>query len=580
MSYRAHSLEDNSVAPTNKLSMLLAKTASSQHDVVRTSQENCVALTVSPAIMIALGRTKLLFLLSCMTMPVSARSSAPAATTTRRFGHGGDLLWYNDILQATVLEDSPLPLQNQLDQEYSLYHGGDIIWKSPVTSRQQRIRHVAVTAEDSATETNNGVESETSNFGDAGEAAKSRIRDTNEVSPSSMGVYDCPDAPGSAGFLYWEDLINAIEDDSAGGLNTVFMLCPTVFAADQPLNIKANNIEIGCVTVTGCNIQNATVFVGNQVDNIVLAGLEFSNQKEELMIGQGTNVRLIACTFRGALFSGMDNQRAAVVTAGRTLFLGCHFESNLGEGAVFVVGGKPFFESCRFVSNRAVNDNSGASAIALRTANERTSQVSIRNSCFDENQGHYIVFVKGSNSKVILNRNNAIANSLGDATCQGIYSAKRSSCEDFDLIDTSCSALFSSMTTNSPAIATPLTISPASSPPSEAPSSYGTGNVTVSDETPWTNETSSVGTTNDDTRGRGSLPQDIAGDPPERDVFPEKKNPQPEETESADPLDEALEEYNNSDGILSIESYSSNGPNLLGTLLLTIASAAVVIFRS
>lgn len=537
------------------------------------SQANRVAR--SPAIMIASATAKLSLLLLGMAMAVVARNSAPVSTTGR-MGHGGGDLWYHDILQATTdMKDVPLLLQNQLGQEYALYHGVDISWKSPDPSRRQGLRHVAVTAEDSAT----GAENVVATVGDDARkktekqklptinSAKSQIRYTNEVNMTSVGVYDCPDAPGSTGFLYWKDLINAIDDDSAGSLNTLFMLCPTVFVADQPLNILTSNIEIGCVTVTGCIIQNATVFVEDGVSNVVLAGLEFSNQAGEFTIGRNTNVRLIACTFREALFSGSDTQRAAVVTAGRTLFFACHFENNLGDGAVFVTGGKPFFESCRFESNRAFNDNSGAT-IVVRTANERTSKVSIRNSCFDENQGQYIVLVgRANNSKVILNQNNSISNSLGGVVCQGIYDKSLPSCEDFDLIGTTCTDHFATMTTSSPATASPLAMPPASAPTID------------SDEKPWATETDSVGTTNDDTRGRSSLPQDTDGDPPERDIFPERKDPQPSDTESADPLDDALKEFKNSDGTLSIESTSGDGPNLLGTWLLTISVAMVAIFR-
>lgn len=109
---------------------------------------------------------------------------------------------------------------------------------------------------------------------------------------TQMGIYDCPDVPFATGFLYWSDLVKAINDESAGGLNTIFLLCPTVFVANEPLVINDSRIEIGCVTVTGCIVQNATLTIADGVTDVVLAGLHFEDQAGEITIGWDTRVRL------------------------------------------------------------------------------------------------------------------------------------------------------------------------------------------------------------------------------------------------------------------------------------------------
>ena len=246
--------------------------------------------------------------------------------------------------------------------------------------------------------------------------------------------------------------------------------------------------------------------------------------------------------------------RAAVVTAGNTLFLACHFKENVGMGAVFVIGGETSFENCQFASNNAIDNDSGASAIVIRTENGRTSQVSILNTCFDENQSKFIVFVdKDAKSKVVRNENNTVTNSLGGVLSQGVgifYNDTLSSCENFDLIGTTCST------------AAPLTTGNAGTP---VPLSIATGRV----PTPPTFAPISPTITGPDVSDSDN---ETDGDPPERGVSNERKDPQPTETEEADPLEDALAKY-------ASESATDSAPNLMETWLVTTVALALI-FRS
>ena len=393
---------------------------------------------------------------------------------------------------------------------------------------------------------------------------------------TAMGVYPCPSVPGESGFLDWGDLVAAIKDESAGQRNTIFLLCPTVFLADEPLFIRDSNIEIGCVTMYGCVIQNATVAIADGVEDVVLAGLEFVDQSGEITVGWETHARFIACTFRDTLFPGSGVQRAAVVSAGYTLFLFCNFAGNLGQGAVFVAGGAPFFEGCQFASNRESEGMVTAAALLVCATDGATAQVSMRNSCFDENMGPFIVYVYNvPYSQVVLNLDNAVSNLHGGAQCAGVatfYNESLTTCDEFDFLDTTCDAhipLGTSAPIRSPTIApspggTPgidivhsSTTSPTpagtlaidnehSSTPSSSPTPFETWVVdTVIDDAP-----------DEDTRDRGTELQRQRGAEPQRSFTRSRKDPQPpaDDGTGESPLSAELQRYSFDDDRIALFS--------------------------
>jgi hypothetical protein len=291
---------------------------------------------------------------------------------------------------------------------------------------------------------------------------------TNSSSPPAhatnpsdfVGVVECPcakDDQGSPlrGYLRWDDLVRDVNNlTDSGPISDVltFILCPNNFhdaINTPPLLIMRSNVIIQCGASgepDGCVVSGAKVKTGDHLVNIQIIGIEFRQQRDELKIGEGTEVTLRRCRFLSTLFPGLSTVRAAVVSFGKLHVIDSFFGGNYGLGAVLVAKFTAQFERTQFCDNMACDEDRGASAIQVGDPVLGTeANVSIVDSCFENNIGKNIVLLS-KDSKLSSNRGNAVLNFVGGAVCRGVTMLTDQEddvfCDSFQYHNTSCYSLF------------------------------------------------------------------------------------------------------------------------------------------
>lgn len=314
---------------------------------------------------------------------------------------------------------------------------------------------------------------------------------TNVTTDSGrIGLVRCPcDHNGTenvTGYLVWDDMVDDINNlaCSNASMAHTFTLCPNSFNASNssPILIEHNYITIQCGATgrpEGCVVNGASIVVTSRLVGITLSGIDFVNQQQEISIGHLSGVHFEYCRFRDTHFPGSGYLRAAVVSAGRLTARNCVFANNLGQGAVLVESQTAFFQHCQFINNRAAEWDHYASAIQVGAAvnvysNRTTSaKVSIRDSCFENCLGKYVVLLE-PNSTLYMNTKNAVLNTDGGVVCEGVTTIVDKfirGCHPFQYFNTSCN---SRITMTSAPTMTSVSMSHISDRPSLVPSAVPT----------------------------------------------------------------------------------------------------------
>lgn len=273
-------------------------------------------------------------------------------------------------------------------------------------------------------------------------------------SPQYVGVIECPcsshgseDAP-LFGYLRWSDIVHDINHavTQTGEVLSIIM-CPDHYhdALHLPnMTIQRSNVVIQCGAMgeaDGCTVDGATITIGENLQNVTFQGVKFVSLRHEFRIGKGSQISLIRCRFSDTIFPSAETLRSAVVSHGELTVVNSYFSGNYGGGAVHVAEHKASFSNVHFVDNTASQSEISASAIQVgdRT-NGRVANVSIVDSCFENNIGTNIVYVQ-EGSLVVRNRDNAVlSTSDGVTSCYGISvrSSNGTTCKTFHLLNVSC----------------------------------------------------------------------------------------------------------------------------------------------
>lgn len=295
-------------------------------------------------------------------------------------------------------------------------------------------------------------------------SAQHRKTLTNETeagidrSSQYVGVVQCPCATHGGddtplfGYLFWRDIVHDVNHDiSQNGDLLSIIMCPNNYHGElnQPnMTIQRSNVLIQCGAMgepDGCTVEGATVAIGKNLENVTIQGVEFVSQRHEFSIGQGSRISLIRCRFSDTIFPGTETLRSAIVSHGDLTIVDSYFSGNYGGGAVHVVQQKASFMGVQFIDNTASQSKSSASAIQVGDSTKgKIANVSIIDSCFENNFGTNIVFVQ-EGSLVLRNRDNAVlSTSHGETNCHGItiQSGTGSECKKFQLFNISCQDAF------------------------------------------------------------------------------------------------------------------------------------------
>jgi hypothetical protein len=291
-----------------------------------------------------------------------------------------------------------------------------------------------------------------------------------------VGVVECPCTTGTSGtndqplfgYLIWNDVVSDINNstDSSSKDVTSIILCPTNYqdALNSPsMIIQRSNVAIQCGATgepDGCIVDGASISIGNNLTNISLHGIEFVSQRDEFLIGEGTEVLIDRCRFSDTIFPGFETLRSAVVSYGDLEVTDSYFSGNYGGAAVLVAQQKASFKNVQFRENTASNAENSASAVQVGdVVNDKIANVSIIDCCFENNIGTNIVLVH-QGSLLLRNRGNAVlANSDGNTKCHGVtmHNDTNTSCNMFRYHNTTCDdAVEKRLHTDTPS-ATPIT---------------------------------------------------------------------------------------------------------------------------
>jgi hypothetical protein len=298
-----------------------------------------------------------------------------------------------------------------------------------------------------------------------------------------VGVVTCPTSNGDSvisGYTRWDDLVHDVNHLIVNGTTiatvATFTLCPHQehdATHSRTLHVQQSHVTIACGATgypQGCIVHGATIRIGDQLSDIILVGLEFTQPQGELYIGDASHVQINHCRFTEALFPGTtsSSKRAAVVSAGFLSMNDCLFARNIGQGAVLITARTAVIERTAFRHNRAAavtaeedqatgaaceHDVVLASAIQVGLAHEfdhrHNATLELRDSCFDDNYGPHIVRVQPG-ATLAVNRRNAVSNVRGNATCNGIfilrhhYNTIDEACQRFAFRNTTCAQRSSS----------------------------------------------------------------------------------------------------------------------------------------
>lgn len=291
-----------------------------------------------------------------------------------------------------------------------------------------------------------------------------RKTSTNETdseldrSSQYVGVVECPcgihggvDTP-LFGYVFWSDIVYDINHAvMQNGDPLSIIMCPANYhdALHLPnMTIQQSNVLIQCGAMgepENCIVDGAAITVGDNLKNVTIQGVEFVSQRHEFRIGKGSQTSLIRCRFSDTIFPDSETTRSAVVSHGDLTVVNSYFSGNYGGSAVHVVQHEASFTKVQFIENTASQHRSSASAIQVGdSVNGKVANVSIIDSCFENNIGTNIVFVQ-EGSLVLRSRENAYLSTAHEKPqCGGItiHLGNGTTCKTFRLSNVSCSDAF------------------------------------------------------------------------------------------------------------------------------------------
>ena len=273
-------------------------------------------------------------------------------------------------------------------------------------------------------------------------------------SSSYVGVVECPCATHGGvdtplfGYMFWSDIVYDVNHAvMQNGDALSIIMCPSNYhdALHSPnMTIHRSNVLIQCGAMgepDDCIVDGAAITVGDNLNNVTIQGVEFVSQRHEFSIGKESQISLIRCRFSDTIFSGTETVRSAIVSHGELTVVNSYFSGNYGGSAVHVVQHEASFTNVQFIDNTASTHRNSASAIQVgERMSGNIANVSIIDSCFENNLGANIVLLQ-EGSLVLRNRGNAVVPTAdGKTKCSGIttYSDTGTTCKKFQLFNVSC----------------------------------------------------------------------------------------------------------------------------------------------